>query len=169
MGGKKYNISLWNVTESRSTKWKLELYLKDANSLIIKFRSYRSCGRCTTLLTARAAMQTKAAIYWIKVTVYFWVARLDRLGGAAMEKAEEHWTPLNWGQCMTCHISVRRLTAALHNPQGHSHHKLYVSETGPALCWWCSLTDIYWCEQRRFLIHKMCVAHIIKNGRGLVG
>lgn len=86
-----------------------------------------------------------------------------------MEKPEEHWTPLNWGQCMTCHISVRRFNAALHNPQGHSHHKLYVSETVHSLCWWRSLSDIYWCEQRRFLIHKMSIAHIIKNGRGLVG
>lgn len=54
---------------------------------------------------------------------------------------DKHLTLLHWGQCMTCHTSVRRLTAALHNPQGHSHHKPYVSVT--ALCAYGAMSQIF--------------------------
>lgn len=71
---------------------------------------------------------------------------------------------------MTCHTSARRLTAALHNPQGHSHHKPYVSETGHSLCLWRGVTDIYWCGQQRWLlIHKLSIVHIIKLAEALLG
>lgn len=82
----------------------------------------------------------------------------------------EHWTLLHWGQCMTCHTLVRRLTAALHNAQGHSHHKPYVSETGNSLCLWRGVTDIYHCGQQcRALIHKLNVVHIINIAEALLG
>ena len=71
---------------------------------------------------------------------------------------------------MTCHTSVRRLTAALHNPQGHSHHRPYVSQTGHSLCLWRSVSNIYWCgQQRRLLAHKLSIVHIIKMAEALLG
>lgn len=71
---------------------------------------------------------------------------------------------------MTCHTSARRLTAALHNPQGHSHPKPYVSETGHSLCLWRGVTDIYRCGQQRWLlIHKLSIAHTIKLAGALLG
>lgn len=82
---------------------------------------------------------------------------------------DKHWTLLHWGQGMTCHTSVRRLTAALRNPQGHSHHTPYVSETRGYLCLWHCVTDIYWCGQQRWvLIHKLSVVHIIKMAAALL-
>lgn len=82
---------------------------------------------------------------------------------------DKHLTLLHWGQCMTCHTSVRRLTAALHNPQGHSHHKPYVSVTGQSLCLWRYVSDIYCCAQQRwFHVHKLSIVHVIKMAEALL-
>lgn len=60
------------------------------------------------------------------VTVYLWVVKLDRSAGAAMNKPrDKHWSLPSWLQCLTCHTSVRTLTAALHNQQGHSHRQCH--------------------------------------------
>lgn len=113
--------------------------------------------------TTRGAVQTKDVLLnTVRVTVYFRVAEPDRWG-AAMKKPQGK-------RRMTCPTSVTRLTAALHNPQGHSHHKPYVSEAGQSLSLWAGVSHIYWWGTTMLAPHPL-TGHcpLNKNGRGLVG